>query len=69
MGPRVVIDGDHKLVVDAAPNAKTELFNLREDQEEVHNLADRYPDVVDGLRRQLSEWQTSTLNSLAGRDY
>ena len=68
-GPRVVIDGDHKLVVDAAPNAKTELFNLREDQGEVHNLADRYPDVVDRLQRQLSEWQTSTLNSLAGRDY
>lgn len=68
-GPRAVIDGDYKLVVDAAPDAETELFNLRDDQAEARNLADRHPDVVDRLRRQLSEWQTSTLNSLAGHDY
>jgi len=64
-----VIDGDYKLIVDAAAHAETELFNLRDDQAEVRNLADRYPSVVDRLRRQLSDWQTSTLNSLAGRDY
>ena len=68
-GPRVVLDNDYKLVIDGSVAPSVELFNLRDDPSEQHNLAGREPAVVRRLENQLREWQQSTLNSLTGADY
>ena len=68
-GPRVVLDGDYKLIIDGSTGSGTELFNLRVDPAERYNLADRQPDLVGRLERQLFAWQASILNSLTGADY
>ena len=68
-GPRVVLDNDYKLVIGGSVAPSVELFNLRDDPSEQHNLAGREPAVVRKLGNQLREWQHSTLNSLTGADY
>ena len=68
-GRRVIMDNDHKLVVDGSSGSGTELFNLRDDPAETNNLATSSPDVVEEMGRQLREWQQSALTSLTGADY
>jgi arylsulfatase A-like enzyme len=68
-GPRVALGGGFKLVVDGARDAGTELFDLREDAAEEHDLAAREPAVVAALERRLRDWQQSVLESLTGADY
>jgi len=69
LGARVVLDNDYKLVVDGSAGSTTELFNITRDPGETTDLSDSEPTVVDAMRRQLREWQDSTLNSLTGADY
>ena len=38
---------------------RAELYNLKDDPGEYHNLAASHPDLVRDLRRQLDEWRTS----------
>jgi arylsulfatase A-like enzyme len=68
-GPRVVLDGEDKLVIDGSEGAGTELFNLGEDPAEERNLARVEPATVERLEKLLREWQQSTLTSLTGADY
>jgi arylsulfatase A-like enzyme len=77
LGPRSVIDGDYKLVIqevkkakgDPNPTPKLELFDLKADPGEKTNLADQQPDRVKKLQSTLRTWQESVLNSLTGADY
>ncbi len=68
-GPRAIIDGDYKLVMDATGKSGVQLFDLASDPSEKVNLAKREPEKVEALREKLQEWQVSVLKSLAGADY
>jgi uncharacterized sulfatase len=60
---RWTVEGDWKLIVpDRAnePDAPTELYNLREDPREEHNLAEGEVDRVDRMRAALDRWWTPT---------
>ena len=50
---RLIRTHDYKLVQHY--NDHTELYNLNEDPEELHNIADAHPDVVGTLRQRLNE--------------
>jgi len=71
LGPRSIIDGDHKLVIHETKNgsAKLELFDLASDPAEKTNLIDQQPELAGKLRAGLREWQDSVLKSLTGADY
>lgn len=68
-GPRAIIHGPHKLVLDGAANAGAELFDLRADPAEKKNLIAAHPELAARLREQLHTWQRSVLDSLTGADY
>ncbi|MFC4677026.1 arylsulfatase [Dysgonomonas termitidis] len=56
---RAVVSGDWKIV---APNKKPwELYNLKTDRTEMHNLADQYPDIVTRLNQAYDEWAVRAL--------
>lgn len=65
-GPRAILDNDYKLVIDGQPGGseKGELFHLKEDPLESHDLSQACPAVADRLRKKLHEWQRSVLTSL-----
>ena len=70
LGPRAIIDGDHKLVVrEKNGQPSTELFDLRTDPAEKTNLIDQKPELARKLKTDLLEWQNSVLKSLTGEDY
>jgi arylsulfatase A len=54
----VVRQGDYKLIEFLA-NGRCELYNLRDAAEENMNLADRLPEKVAGLRKDLTQWRQS----------
>ena len=70
-GPRTIIDGDHKLVMQEAKGdgARVELFDLRADAAERHDLSAKEPERVEELKAKLRAWQDSVLQSLTGADY
>ena len=68
-GPRAIISGDFKLVIDGEKETGVELFDLKNDFAESNNLAKAHPDVVRKLSKQLRAWQESVMNSLMERDY
>lgn len=56
---RAVVSGDWKIV---APNNKPwELYNLKTDRTEMHNLANQYPDIVTRLNQAYDEWAVRAL--------
>jgi arylsulfatase A-like enzyme len=70
-GARALVDNRFKLVVgDRRGDEPTrELFDLREDPAEEHNLIDERPEIAEELGRKLRDWQESVLQSLTGADY
>lgn len=68
-GPRVILDGVYKLVIDGSEGSGSELFDLGRDPGETRDLAPVEPGIVERLQRELLEWQRSTLRSLTGADY
>ena len=68
-GPRALVDNRYKLVVDGEKNSGVELFDLRADREEKHNVAKAQPEVTRQMQQQLRAWQQSVLESLTGADY
>ena len=64
-----MLHDDYKLVVDGTRGAGAELFDLRGDTAERHDLAAVEPDVLQDLRQRLRAWQESVLQSLTGADY
>jgi|UniRef100_UPI0037852CD7 arylsulfatase A-like enzyme len=71
LGPRSIIEGDHKLVIHEQKNGapKIELFDLKADPAEKTNLAAQQPELVKSLQTKLRQWQDSVLKSLTGADY
>jgi arylsulfatase A-like enzyme len=71
LGPRAIIDGDHKLVIreqkDGTP--VIELFDLKTDPAEKDNLIGQKPELSHTLHSKLRQWQDSALKSLTGADY
>ena len=71
-GARSVLGNRYKLVVAgqaAGDDSVQELFDVRSDAAEKHNLIKTHPEVAAKLARQLRDWQTSVLTSLTGADY
>ncbi|MCA9117450.1 MAG: hypothetical protein KDA79_20410, partial [Planctomycetaceae bacterium] len=70
-GQRAIIGNRYKLVLGGKSGDETqkELFDLREDPGEQHDLAASLPAVVRQLEQELREWQQSVLTSLTGADY
>jgi arylsulfatase A-like enzyme len=68
-GPRVILDNQHKLVVDGKKDSGIELFDLRTDPGETNNIMDASPDRAKELETRLRQWQESVLRSLLGKDY
>lgn len=70
LGPRSIIDGDHKLVI-RERNGETsiELFDLKADPAEKDDLSGEHPELIQKLQTDLHAWQESVLNSLTGADY
>lgn len=71
LGPRSIIEGDHKLVIHEANKGapRIELFDLKTNPAEKTNLAEQQPDLVTSLQSKLRQWQESVLKSLTGADY
>lgn len=71
LGPRVIINGDFKLVIHEQKNGKSrqELFDLGTDPAETNNLIGKEPATAEKLQAELRQWQDSVLNSLTGADY
>jgi arylsulfatase len=61
---RAVRSGDWKLVLKASfkyPfDGKWELYNLREDRTEMHDLSEQYPEKVEEMKAMWEEWATHT---------
>ena len=68
-GPRAVLDGRYKFVLDANKTSGRELFDVVTDPAEKTNLLATHPDIAARLERHLHTWQTSVLTSLTGADY
>ena len=68
-GPRAILDGQYKLVVDGRGASSRELFDMREDPAESKNLAASRPAEAERLAGRLRDWQESVLESLTGADY
>jgi len=76
-GVRVLLDDRYKLIVGISPQSNRsapaqntlELYDLREDVGEKHDLASRHPELAEDLRAKLRDWQQSVLTSLTGADY
>jgi arylsulfatase A-like enzyme len=59
LGPySVVRESDFKLI-EFLGDGRCELYNLREDREEKTNLAERLPEKLSSLRRDLARWRES----------
>jgi arylsulfatase A-like enzyme len=71
LGPRSIIDGRFKLVLQESKQGKAqlELFDLEADPAEKNDLAAQQPAVADQLQTHLRAWQDSVLRSLTGADY
>lgn len=70
-GARTLLDNQFKLILDAQPGSGTskELYDLRQDPAEQHNLIDSKPEIAALMEQQLRDWQQSVLDSLTGADY
>lgn len=70
-GPRSVIEGDWKLVVQETrkDETKRELFDLATDPAEKKDLSADQPHRVTAMEKTLADWQQSVLQSLQGADY
>jgi arylsulfatase A-like enzyme len=68
-GPRAVLDGRYKFVVDANPTSGRQLFDVHADPAEKTNLITAHPEIATRLEQHLRTWQTSVLTSLTGADY
>ena len=68
-GPRAVLDGRYKFVIDANKTSGRELFDVVTDPAEKTNLLATHPDIAARLEQHLHTWQTSVLTSLTGADY
>ena len=66
-----MLDNRYKLVIhgESRDEARKELFDVREDSAEQHNIIDVQPAVAKKLEQQLMNWQQSVLESLLGKDY
>ena len=69
-GNRAILSSHYKLVIRGTGTDQTiELFDIRQDSAEEHDIAEKYPEVVSNLRTTMKQWQDSVLNSLTGADY
>lgn len=70
-GHRVILDDEYKLVIHGSVSApkKLELFDLESDPAEKENLAKSHPSLVKQMNERLTQWQSSVLSSLTGKDY
>lgn len=69
-GHRVLLDNRYKLLVRGlGDKEQRELFDVRNDPGETHNLLAARPEIAKQLRQQLRDWQHSVLQSLTGADY
>jgi arylsulfatase A-like enzyme len=70
LGPRSIIEGDHKLVVlGKKGESEVELFDLKTDPAEKTNIATQKPELTRKLQADLRQWQEAVLKSLTGGDY
>ncbi|WP_168564631.1 sulfatase family protein [Crateriforma spongiae] len=69
-GTRVWLANQYKLIVTGLGDDQVlELYNLRDDPSESDNLAEPRRKIADEMFGELTQWQTSVLNSLTGGDY
>ena len=66
-GSRVLLDADHKLVIDG--NENIELFDLGKDRSEGMDIHESQSELALKLQKQLRSWQASVLQSLRAGDY
>ncbi len=69
-GDRVLLGNRYKLLVRGlGEDEQTELYDVRSDPGEEHNVFASMPEIGTQLRHQLQDWQQSVLQSLTGADY
>ncbi len=56
-GRAVIKDGEWKLVKTNTQNSQWELYNIRQDFNELNNLALEYPDRVSDMAKSIKEWE------------
>ena len=63
-----LIDNQYKLI--STDNGKTfELFDILNDKEEKHNIANKHVDIVEEMKKELFKWRASCEKSRDGEDY
>lgn len=70
-GNTVLLDNDYKLIHlgKGRPSQQYELYNLVEDPKEQNNLYTSRSEIAERLRTQLTDFQSSLADSIAGKDY
>lgn len=68
-GETALIANDFKLLQVGKKNQRFELYNLREDERETHNLFEENPRVAQRMLAAMKGWQFELAHSVAGRDY
>ncbi|WP_237228096.1 sulfatase [Rubinisphaera sp. JC750] len=71
-GHAALVDGDwklHRIPKKDSNEMKYTLYNLKKDPAEKKDVAGDNQDRVDTMKQQLSDWQTSVIESLNGEDY
>lgn len=70
-GNAALIDGRYKLHHRGPRNGKKtyQLYDLKTDPQEMHDIAEKHPDVVKRMQSALADWQKSVVRSLNGKDY
>jgi len=66
------LEGDwklHRISGKGGAKVKFELYNLADDPQEKHDLANQHKDRAAAMKRDLEAWQKSVVRSLNGEDY
>jgi len=71
-GHAALVDGEwklHRIPQKKSGEMKYVLYNLKDDPAEKTDVAGKHQERVKNMKQQLSDWQTSVIDSLNGKDY
>ncbi len=66
---RALIDDQYKLLTDNLNRGTFELYDLRHDDSETHDLSQAKPEIFETMKRQLLAWDQGVTASGEGKDY
>jgi arylsulfatase A-like enzyme len=68
-GKQISLIGDRYKIISIDKGASFMMFDIINDPTELNNIAEKEPELLAKMKRQLTSWQESCKRSLAGKDY